>query len=373
MGRRVASRCCCANCNPLGSDAFGRADSTSLGGDWTEVAGDFEIVSNKLQTNDSNALALFGTTLPAKHHVSAALQGNADGDVLRLFADYVDSDNYHFGEFTFHNTKNSRSLKVGKRVAGVETIYQTVTGAQWTDANALDTGAETVCSICLRPTSCLAYAWHNFDLATTSVDAAIAGMFTTPIGGLLGGAATGAIAGDVTFDDFNILEQLDISAGTPNQNCGCRLVCDDCEELTLGREWQITIAGVANGTGFFGACTDATNLNATWLVPSKTGGGCRTNSFTGGNIPGAGNGALAMGVNICGTAGYMDVGTASNGAGGIFVDVGIASSGTVRAVLRAEITHRRCSDINHTLTAIFPTGTTEIDFSAATMSVEALA
>ena len=47
---------CCEDCI-LFEDDFNRANSTTVGNGWTEVAGDWEIVSNELQIDEADAIA----------------------------------------------------------------------------------------------------------------------------------------------------------------------------------------------------------------------------------------------------------------------------------------------------------------------------
>lgn len=83
----------CPNCCTLAgcvyeSDAFDRADSSSLGAKWTETAGDWSIASNTLAVSSASAKATCTTLHPTptnKYIVSATVKFTTDGDVARVY------------------------------------------------------------------------------------------------------------------------------------------------------------------------------------------------------------------------------------------------------------------------------------------------
>lgn len=77
--------CCCGTNCTLFFDDFNRADSSSLGSDWTETAGNWTITSNKLQITTANAVCT-STYSPGGENVSisATVHGTASGDKIRL-------------------------------------------------------------------------------------------------------------------------------------------------------------------------------------------------------------------------------------------------------------------------------------------------
>jgi len=84
MGRR---RCCCGCV--IASDDFNRANSTNLGSNWTELAGDWSIASNQLTVATSDAEARFEHTSPAQstYHFRAVLYPENEGDQLYICID----------------------------------------------------------------------------------------------------------------------------------------------------------------------------------------------------------------------------------------------------------------------------------------------
>lgn len=85
----------------IGRDDFARADSTDLGCDWEEEAGDWEIASEILSTSDAAAAVLFQHAHPENtSHVKASVQLRlgSSGDVARIYADWQNDENHHYAE-----------------------------------------------------------------------------------------------------------------------------------------------------------------------------------------------------------------------------------------------------------------------------------
>lgn len=75
-------RCCGPNCTAY-IDRFDRADSTTVGGDWIEDAGDWEIVSGELTTSDSDAeIRTTGGVLGTDFYLRFKA---SDGDEINLY------------------------------------------------------------------------------------------------------------------------------------------------------------------------------------------------------------------------------------------------------------------------------------------------
>lgn len=106
----------------LARDIFDRSDDTDLGSDWSEVAGDGEILDQKLHIATADTIILHTTTHPdnpRKSFVEVVVSGAA-GDVVRVFVNYTDADNYHFVELSISETRSCLSLN--SRVAGTNTV-----------------------------------------------------------------------------------------------------------------------------------------------------------------------------------------------------------------------------------------------------------
>ena len=113
----------------LASDNFNRANSTSLGSDWTEQEGNWEIVSNELSLNTHSGgdNLTWDTALNASpaadYDVSAKIKLTTTGG-LRVIGRWQDVSNYYYLEV---NTV-SQVIRLRKRIAGVNTTIGTYTG-----------------------------------------------------------------------------------------------------------------------------------------------------------------------------------------------------------------------------------------------------
>lgn len=111
--------CCCppAGCDYF-SDDFNRADSSDLGSDWTETAGDWSIASNLLAVSTASAVVTCNTTHPTSgtaYRVSVAMCGGQEGDALRA---WINNDPTTFGEVTFHTDGATGRARLRLFVAG---------------------------------------------------------------------------------------------------------------------------------------------------------------------------------------------------------------------------------------------------------------
>lgn len=92
---------CCCGC-PEYADDFGRADSTDLGDDWTEVSGDWEIKSYQLyEPGTSGAIALYDKTVRTNYMAAnITIMNEALGGVYRLYIAWADSSNHIRATYT---------------------------------------------------------------------------------------------------------------------------------------------------------------------------------------------------------------------------------------------------------------------------------
>ncbi len=113
----------------LGSDNFNRANSTSLGSDWTEQAGNWKILSNELSLNthsggdDLTWDTALNASPAADYDVSAKVKLTTTGG-LAVCGRWTDTNNCMLLQV---NTV-SQVIRLRKRVAGVNTTIGTYTG-----------------------------------------------------------------------------------------------------------------------------------------------------------------------------------------------------------------------------------------------------
>lgn len=80
-------------------DDFNRADNTSLGANWSEVAGDLEIISNTVQNRTAvEAVATYtGTITPSDYSVSTIAQTvTGTSNNAGIIGRYVDINNFYY-------------------------------------------------------------------------------------------------------------------------------------------------------------------------------------------------------------------------------------------------------------------------------------
>ena len=110
----------CTTCT-IGSDTF---SSNDLATAWTVVGGGFNISSGALNCT-SAGFVIFNTVHPdgiSSAVVTCDVEGISSGDQPRILVNYTNASNFNFLQFT---VGSSPTLKLGKRVAGVETILST--------------------------------------------------------------------------------------------------------------------------------------------------------------------------------------------------------------------------------------------------------
>ena len=85
---RFQPGCCCGGCLAF-ADNFNRADSSTVGNDWTEAAGDWSINSNAVRVSSSSASLSHATALTTgAYDATFRFRSSSDGDELS-FSDGV--------------------------------------------------------------------------------------------------------------------------------------------------------------------------------------------------------------------------------------------------------------------------------------------
>ena len=105
------NKCCCPEAVSclIASDDFDRTDSTSLGSDWVEKTGDWEIVSNELVADTDGILLTShrqakprGTTYNYNIEVNMIVGGVTSWGII---CKYIDNDNYDWIDLTLDGTQ----------------------------------------------------------------------------------------------------------------------------------------------------------------------------------------------------------------------------------------------------------------------------
>lgn len=170
----------------IGSDEFDRADSASLGSDWSEETPDLEIFDNTLTTATDGARAIHQTpaaagVIPVRGQVRA--KGEVDGDKARLIIKWLNSSNFWYLEVPFGTSK---TVAIKKVVSGSTTtlVSSTLT---------TEFGTWYTLSLCYG-NSKITGGVVGFDVLQTTI--------TTDIDDQLYAGVWAAVSGSVTFDSF---------------------------------------------------------------------------------------------------------------------------------------------------------------------------
>jgi hypothetical protein len=234
--------CNCCSCL-IFEDLFTRANSSSVGSDYTEVAGDWAIASNKLTVPDNDAILSLATAVPGSvssyvMQVRASLRVNI---VYRFLFAYTDANNYYAVEYE-KTASGSSTVEVRfiERIAGTSTqIGRTEeTLSVFSDADfylrvAWD-GAYVTAQYPATSGGALAFAYSR----------PIQGTFTSLNVAIGTGTNTGTI--DATFDELQLTYHYN-----DRSNCyDVIFTCNKCDDdAQIASDYDIEFDGVAEGTG----------------------------------------------------------------------------------------------------------------------------
>lgn len=235
MPGRCKKKCCTPSCVDF-ADNFDRADSTSIGANWTEQAGDAEISGNRLVL-PTDAIATYAhTTANQIGYVECKVEGD-DGDKPRVIL-YTDSNNWIAVELEIGS---SGKIRVIERASG----STNVTGEADFSSSA-DT--QYTLKMCVHPTT-----GSNIAKGYVNGTRAVVGWSATARANTGWGVATGDTAADVTFDDFKLLKYSVSAPYDCEMGYGCRWPIQ--EDSSWGAtnpidDVKLTIAGMVDGFCF---------------------------------------------------------------------------------------------------------------------------
>lgn len=251
LGAGPGCGCNCASCT-VATDDFNRADSTTIGGGWTEDAGDFTIAGNKLVTDDANARAINSATTASGRGIVRAngVVSSTNGAIARVLGAYSDSNNYLIVEVIFNT--GSIQAKLFRRVGGTNTqMGSTTTNTGYGTGDAVDV------RLCWTGYGAHVYV---YEAGTSTIVSQISG--STSLSGTQGGLGTGATTGgDVSFDEWGLYNDANVS-----ETCEYCWPCATCADQ-VPSAWQVEILN-ATGTDCFAGC-----VGLTFTVPNTTGCG----------------------------------------------------------------------------------------------------
>lgn len=264
----------CSNCCPTGcvidEDDFDRADSSNLGSDWTEVAGDWEIASNELSISAAaNAIATHNTPWPGGDVYFAVwteVTVATTGDEARVICAYTDQNDYVYAVYS----PVDASCGVLELWEVVGTLHTKLAEAQLDGAVA---GVAATLQVCYVSNASVIHAYarlklDNFRYVVVDDEA-------TAQSGLYSGVGTKTCSGTVTFDDFKFYSS-DYDAGCDYCPACTRFVDEfnRSDSDTLGCDWSEDEgdADIASNKAVFDCSSDQDHqISITLPLPSGIG------------------------------------------------------------------------------------------------------
>ncbi len=236
-------KCCCnppCNCYEF-ADFFGRPDSTNLGADWTEVVGDWEIVSGQVIVSDSLSQLIHVSVCPVEFVGTTLIAVVPDGAEVRVIIGWVDDENYLYAQV---DRGSAGTLKIGKVVASADTVIVT------TDARSINDNFDL--SVCIRNGQLSAIMDDGQLLKIATLDAH--GDFTaTTAGGV--GTGSGTPPSAIGFDHV----EMSVLHGESVECWECE-TCDYigdtvCTNDVAREQYDLTFG---NGFSAAGCCVNGT-------------------------------------------------------------------------------------------------------------------
>ncbi len=242
-------RYCMPSCT-IASDDFNRANSTNLGSDWTEVAGDFTITSNFLASTTTGSIVLHNARYEPTEGVRvtalALVNVVADVGAVRYIIDWSDSDNYYCAEY---DMGADNAVRIIHRTGGSETIL----------AEVAILGLSTVAAnqgVAYDPVGGRIYA-----LAVSGSESAAEYLSVSGIPPLANNICGLMLVGPgVSFDTFR-MEQI-VDPCLPPEDCD--FCTDQNNPLAIADQIEVVIAGIVEeGVPDCGSCD---SLNGTYVL-----------------------------------------------------------------------------------------------------------
>jgi len=245
---------CCVDCVIL-EDEFTRADSSSMGSDWSERSGDWSIASNAAVCDSASGLMVTTASHPDASpdcFVEAVINANTADDVAKVILGYVDDNNYFFAQARF--TATNSFLRLGKVVAGVQTML----GFSETTNASGETNLDGKLRVCYANGTITAALY-----ATTTATLPVYTSASETVTGTKVGIGTGTRAGTIAFKEFSWQQKLSVA----HPDCPtCDKPCVNCDDGTWPYAMQVEFDGVADAD--CASCNEYFNDTAFILLPN---------------------------------------------------------------------------------------------------------
>lgn len=268
----MTRRRCCCGCTTYIWDTFHGDDTSDLGEDWTEEAGDWERDTNELACDGTSGVLLCTKKAPSfPFRVCADLSALNPGDAARLYFDWTDEDNHSYLEITDPVGTDPITYAIYQVVAATPTKL-------WERSNAAMPKDVGLCvyddQVAVTST---AGGDHTYPFAFQAFWGIVFANFTSTVCGL--GTGSTWTAATSRFDHFTIEKhgedsRWDTSGEDPEGVNGC-WVCGECSGSEAGRvclwgslqdEYTITIPAFSCSADCTGSCTGCSSLAGDYVV-----------------------------------------------------------------------------------------------------------
>jgi len=223
----VCRNCCCG----ITSDTFDRADDTNIGAKWTEVSGDWSIVSGTLRTSNTTAIAVLNATRTETQIRLFTQVRGATSNRLRLIFGHVDSNNYFYVQVIIGT---AQAFSLVHRSGGSDTTLTSVN---------VTTAANTFYDliVCINE-GVVKASLHNAGSSAPGTELALVGYVAAMPASYQIGLGTGSNAGSsLQFDNF--------AARKNSESCElCAAACNNCNTDTTPPAFDVTLPTMTDNT-----------------------------------------------------------------------------------------------------------------------------
>ncbi len=241
-GRMGSPGCCCLVGCVIYGDQF---LSDTIGGNWTEVAGDWSIAAGNLSIDEIDALLIVDELHPdgggAAQVVSVDVRLATAGDRARVILLYEDDDNYLFAEIWI-DSNGCGHVSINARNDGENTELN-----EYVVPFAMNLDEWYAITICYLPGESIEPGTLTVKVDTIAPADPQSWIASTSTPGSLGGDQVGLgsgdpVAGTISFDKFNFQYYYDEEEHPDCPSCdntlGCVLHSDAFERESLGCGWE---------------------------------------------------------------------------------------------------------------------------------------
>lgn len=220
---------------------------------WSEESGDWELSNQVHSTNDDNALLVTTNEHPdglSTHVLRFTFQGDDEGDVIRAYLCYEDSDNYLMAEFEIGPSLGDGKVRMYQKASGTLTEL----GDELT-VTMLQKGMFHEVWLCYDGEH---FSYTSYYLGSHRWEAATATGKRIGIGtGAITAQAQFAVAWARIFDDPD--------EPTCRKCHNVTFSCSNCEDDVQPANMKVVVSGAAQGTNFDPCYCDV--YNGTQIVP----------------------------------------------------------------------------------------------------------